>query len=53
LAEEYDPIRKRLLGNYPQALSHLGLINTAHNLTGRLHLPHDQARPRKNAKTTG
>lgn len=38
LAEEYDPIRKRLIGNYPQALSHLGLINTAHNLVGhRLH----------------
>lgn len=39
LAEEYDPVRKRLVGNYPQALSHLGLINTAHNLMGRLHLP--------------
>jgi hypothetical protein len=39
LAEEYDPINKRLLGNFPQALSHLGLINTAHNLTGKLHLP--------------
>ncbi len=35
LAEEYDPIRKRLVGNFPQALSHLGLINTAHNLASR------------------
>jgi GH15 family glucan-1,4-alpha-glucosidase len=32
LAEEYDPIAKRLLGNYPQAFTHIGLINTAQNL---------------------
>jgi GH15 family glucan-1,4-alpha-glucosidase len=29
LAEEYDPRKKRLLGNFPQAFSHLALINTA------------------------
>jgi GH15 family glucan-1,4-alpha-glucosidase len=33
LAEEYDPVAKRLLGNFPQAFSHVGLINTALNLT--------------------
>ena len=32
LAEEYDPAEKRQLGNFPQAFSHLALINTAHNL---------------------
>ncbi len=32
LAEEYDPVGKRQLGNFPQAFSHLALINTAHNL---------------------
>ncbi|MFT3867506.1 MAG: glycoside hydrolase family 15 protein [Nibricoccus sp.] len=32
LAEEYDPVAKRQLGNVPQAFSHVGLINTAHNL---------------------
>ncbi|MGH7117590.1 MAG: glycoside hydrolase family 15 protein [Acetobacteraceae bacterium] len=32
LAEEYDPAAKRLLGNFPQALSHIALVNTAHNL---------------------
>ncbi len=32
LAEEYDPIGKRLLGNFPQAFSHVGLINSAMNL---------------------
>jgi GH15 family glucan-1,4-alpha-glucosidase len=32
LSEEYDPAARRLVGNFPQALSHVGLINTAHNL---------------------
>jgi GH15 family glucan-1,4-alpha-glucosidase len=35
LAEEYDPAEKRFLGNFPQAFSHVGLINTAHNLSLR------------------
>jgi GH15 family glucan-1,4-alpha-glucosidase len=29
LAEEYDPHRRQLTGNFPQALSHLALVNTA------------------------
>jgi GH15 family glucan-1,4-alpha-glucosidase len=33
LAEEYDPRARRQLGNFPQAFSHIGLINTAQNLT--------------------
>ncbi len=33
LSEEYDPVNKRLLGNFPQALSHLALVNTAFNLS--------------------
>lgn len=32
LAEEYDPVRQRLMGNFPQAFSHVGLVNSAHNL---------------------
>jgi GH15 family glucan-1,4-alpha-glucosidase len=32
LAEEYDPVGGRMLGNFPQAFSHVGLINTALNL---------------------
>jgi GH15 family glucan-1,4-alpha-glucosidase len=32
LSEEYDPHAKRLVGNFPQAFSHVGLINTAMNL---------------------
>jgi len=33
LSEEYDPHAKRLLGNFPQAFSHISLVNTAYNLT--------------------
>jgi GH15 family glucan-1,4-alpha-glucosidase len=33
LAEEYDPSSKRMLGNFPQAFSHLALIDSAYNLT--------------------
>jgi GH15 family glucan-1,4-alpha-glucosidase len=32
LAEEYDTRAQRLVGNFPQAFSHIALINTAHNL---------------------
>ncbi|WP_030378956.1 MULTISPECIES: glycoside hydrolase family 15 protein [unclassified Streptomyces] len=34
LAEEYDPVDGRQLGNFPQAFSHLGLVNTALCLYG-------------------
>lgn len=33
LAEEYDPDTRRQLGNFPQAFSHVGLVNSAFNLT--------------------
>ena len=33
LSEEYDRRHQRLVGNFPQAFSHVGLINTARNLT--------------------
>jgi GH15 family glucan-1,4-alpha-glucosidase len=35
LAEEYDPRAERLVGNFPQAFSHVPLINTARNLSTR------------------
>jgi len=35
LSEEYDPALGRQLGNFPQALSHIALINTAANLSRR------------------
>lgn len=33
LSEEYDPRARRLVGNFPQAFSHVALINSAHNLS--------------------
>ena len=41
LAEEYDPRQSRQQGNFPQAFSHVALINTAFNLT-RLEKPAEQ-----------
>ncbi|MEP6810475.1 MAG: glycoside hydrolase family 15 protein, partial [Chthoniobacterales bacterium] len=35
LSEEYDPEAKRLLGNFPQAFSHVALVNTARILSGK------------------
>jgi GH15 family glucan-1,4-alpha-glucosidase len=37
LSEEYDPVAKRLLGNFPQAFTHLALVNSA--FTVLPHLP--------------
>jgi GH15 family glucan-1,4-alpha-glucosidase len=35
LAEQFDPVSGRMLGNFPQGFSHLSLINTAFNLGHR------------------
>jgi GH15 family glucan-1,4-alpha-glucosidase len=34
LSEQYDPVARRLMGNFPQAFTHVSLINTACNLAG-------------------
>jgi GH15 family glucan-1,4-alpha-glucosidase len=39
LSEEYDPRSKRFLGNFPQAMSHVALINSALNLATGEHPP--------------
>ena len=33
LSEEYDTVARRLTGNFPQALTHIALVNTAHNIS--------------------
>lgn len=38
LAEEYDPRSGRQLGNFPQAFTHVGLVNSARNISG-IHPP--------------
>jgi hypothetical protein len=43
LSEEYDPQSNRLIGNFPQAFSHLALINSAYNLTRTVKPLHQRA----------
>lgn len=40
LSEEYDSKTSRLIGNFPQALSHIALVNSAFNL-------HEVSKPAK------
>ena len=53
LAEEYDPASRRLLGNFPQAFSHVALVNSANYLSeGAMpawarHAPSGRAGPRR------
>ncbi len=44
LAEEYDPTEKRLLGNFPQAFTHVGLVNSAYNLSKHVGPMHQRGR---------
>jgi GH15 family glucan-1,4-alpha-glucosidase len=39
MSEEYDPRAERQLGNFPQAFTHLALVNTAFNLAPHLPSP--------------
>ncbi|HEY6880227.1 MAG TPA: glycoside hydrolase family 15 protein, partial [Polyangiales bacterium] len=39
LAEEYDPAARRLLGNFPQAFSHLALVDAAVSLSNECCMP--------------
>src|SRR5256885_14831507 len=39
LSEEYDPRAKRQLGNFPQAFTHVALVNTANLLSGGKRFP--------------
>jgi GH15 family glucan-1,4-alpha-glucosidase len=43
LAEELDPKTGRMLGNFPQAYSHVGLINSALNLSRAMRPAHERA----------
>jgi GH15 family glucan-1,4-alpha-glucosidase len=49
LAEEYEPRARRQQGNFPQAFSHVALINTAFNLT-RAEKPQEQRAGRQDAE---
>jgi GH15 family glucan-1,4-alpha-glucosidase len=45
LAEEIDPLTGRMLGNFPQAYSHVGLINAALSLTRKTGPAEERAEP--------
>jgi GH15 family glucan-1,4-alpha-glucosidase len=49
LSEEYDPYANRLIGNFPQAFSHLALVNSATNLAHSIK-PAEQRSERKIAR---
>jgi GH15 family glucan-1,4-alpha-glucosidase len=45
LSEEFDPLTGRMLGNFPQAYSHVGLINSALNLSRQIGPTDERAEP--------
>jgi GH15 family glucan-1,4-alpha-glucosidase len=47
LAEEYDPVAKRQLGNFPQAFTHVSLVNSACNLSGVIGPAHHRSGEKK------
>jgi GH15 family glucan-1,4-alpha-glucosidase len=44
LAEEYDTSKCRQVGNFPQAFSHVAIVNTAHNLSRAAKPVHQRSR---------
>jgi GH15 family glucan-1,4-alpha-glucosidase len=52
LAEEYDPRARRMTGNFPQAFSHVALVNTALNLS-RVEGPAEQRAQRTERTVRG
>jgi GH15 family glucan-1,4-alpha-glucosidase len=52
LSEEYDPHAKRLVGNFPQAFSHIAMVNSAHNLVLSDNALKQRAGPRQDSKST-
>jgi len=47
LAEEYDPAAKRQLGNFPQAFTHVSLVNSGCNLSGVIGPAHHRSTEKK------
>jgi GH15 family glucan-1,4-alpha-glucosidase len=47
LAEEYDPVTKRHLGNFPQAFTHIALVNSGCNLSSVIGPAYHRSRAKK------
>ena len=52
LSEEYDANKRRQVGNLPQAFSHVGLINSARNLSQRDGAAHHRSKQRQKTEKT-
>jgi GH15 family glucan-1,4-alpha-glucosidase len=52
LAEEYDPVAGRQLGNFPQAFSHLALVTTAQQLSRGRDVANTQSPPKVGRPST-
>jgi GH15 family glucan-1,4-alpha-glucosidase len=50
LSEEYDPDQKRMVGNFPQALSHIALVHAAFAISGRWKPQMDAPGPKPSAR---
>jgi GH15 family glucan-1,4-alpha-glucosidase len=53
LSEEYDPVLQRQVGNFPQAFSHVSLVNSACRLTGQDELMTEESERRLRRRVTG
>jgi GH15 family glucan-1,4-alpha-glucosidase len=53
LSEEYDPVGRRMLGNFPQAFSHVSLIGTARNLSRGVEGPAQRRRVVRRGRAGG
>jgi GH15 family glucan-1,4-alpha-glucosidase len=53
LAEEYDPSRRRLVGNFPQAFSHVGLVTPPSTLPRRTVLVRPEMTPADMTRVVG
>jgi hypothetical protein len=52
LSEEYDPVLQRQVGNFPQAFSHVSLVNSACRLTGQDELMTEESERRLRHRVT-
>ncbi|HEV2619915.1 MAG TPA: hypothetical protein VGU23_08245, partial [Acidobacteriaceae bacterium] len=53
LAEEYDTGRRRMVGNFPQALSHITLVHAAFAMSGAWSPPQPVHRRKKDSSSEG
>jgi hypothetical protein len=53
LSEQFDPVTGRMLGNFPQAFTRVGLINSALNLNRHVGCPAEERAQSRMARSDG